>query len=132
MFNYSRNVRLNDTDPAGVIFFARVYDIAHEAFEALLIELENPIQNIIKSDVIYPLVNSNANYLGPIKLGDILKINVTTEKLSDSSFTLLFAFHVNNNCVSEVRTTQVAIKRSEWKKTVIEEKFRLNLEKLKS
>lgn len=133
MFSYKRNIRLNDCDPAGIVFFARVYDMAHEAFEAMLIEFQNPIQKIIfDSEIIYPLVESCAKYQKPLKLGNNIIIQVKLDSISENAFTLKFEFQLDSKIMCIVNTTQVSINKSNWQKTPIEENFRTNLESLNS
>ncbi|MDC1067934.1 thioesterase family protein [Candidatus Kapabacteria bacterium] len=133
MFSYKRPIRLNDTDPAGVIFFARVYDIAHEAFESLLESFEYPIAEIInKSEIIYPLVSSSAKYKAPLRLGDKIDVKLQLDSITNSSFTIEYIFIKNGESCTSVSTTHVSISKKSWEKVGIPEFFRKNLQSLQN
>lgn len=133
MFEYKRNIRLNDCDPAGVIFFARVYDIAHEAFEEMLLKADNSIDNIInRSETIYPLISSSADYSGPIRLGDKINVKVKLKDLTENSISLSYLFEKENKIFTIVNTSQVSINKSTWKKSPIPIDFKNKLENLLS
>lgn len=132
MFTYKRSVNLQDADPAGVVFFGKVYDFAQEAFEEMLKEIDFPINRIIyQSEIIFPIINSQAEYPIPIRLGHDLVINVMIGKLSDSSFTLVYEFFHGDSLVCRVKTIHVAVNRKKWEKDLIPGHLKHDLGKLK-
>ena len=132
MFTYKRSIHLQDADPAGVVFFGKVYDIAQEAFEKMIREFDFPINRIIyQSEIIFPIIHSQAEYPVPIRLGHDLVINVMIGKISDSSFTLVYEFFHNEIMVCRVKTIHVAINRKKWEKDLIPGHFKHDLGNLK-
>ena len=82
-FTYTRTVRFKDTDAAGVVYFANVLAMCHEACEESLassgINLKVFFSN---SSVTIPIVHASVDFLRPMFCGDQLLINLIT-KLKD-------------------------------------------------
>ena len=131
MIEYTRDIRLNDIDAAGVIFYGRAFDISQEAFEFMLKSIDWPIQKVIfHSGDIFPVVHTEADYLGAIRLGDTISVWTSLFAISNSSFTLLYEFKRDDKTLLRVKTVQVSIKKESWKKSPIPEDFRSRITQL--
>ncbi len=101
MWEYERLVRMRDTDATGALFFGAAFEIAVEAFEEWLyvrgIRLE-------KETFALPIVHAEATYLAPVKLGDLLQIQLKVKKMGITSFTTEASF--KQGCVT---ITHVAV-----------------------
>lgn len=87
MFSYQRILRLADTDSAGVVYFAALLSICHEAYEAGLAAVGLPLSHILVSpDAAIPIVHAEIDFLAPLVCGDTLLIQVTIAQLSQRSF----------------------------------------------
>jgi len=88
-FTYSRTVRFADTDAAGVVYFANVLSICHEAYEAALaaagIDLKSFFSNPTTA---FPIVHTSVDFRRPMSCGDRLAIHVTLRQQSEDSFEL--------------------------------------------
>ena len=86
-FTYSRTVRFKDTDAAGVVYFANVLAMCHEACEESLassgINLKVFFSN---SSVTIPIVHASVDFLRPMFCGDQLLINLITKQRSHNEF----------------------------------------------
>ena len=77
-----RKVRFGDCDSAGVIHFHNLLRWAHESWEESIDIYGIPHQDIFpdanshKNQIICPIVNCEANFLSPIKIGDLLSIKI--------------------------------------------------------
>lgn len=134
MYVHKTTLHLRDTDAAGVIYFANIFDLAHEAFEAFMDSVGMDIGLILRSTHFdLPVVRAEADYKCPIYPGDKLKINVLTERLGDTSFTLLYrVYNSNDDMAAEVRITHVMIDRKHGAKQVLTEELRLALGQLQA
>jgi acyl-CoA thioesterase FadM len=131
MIEYPRDIRLNDIDAAGVIFYGRAFDIAQEAFEFMLKRIDWPIEKVIfHSGDIFPVVHTEAEYLGAIRLGDTVSVFISLFAISNSSFTLLYQFKRDGETLLRVKTVQVSIKKETWKKSPIPQDFRSRITNL--
>jgi len=78
MFIYHRTVRFQDTDAAGVMYFANGLAIAHEAYEASLQATGIDQKAFFKGvPVAVPIVHASVDFLRPIAVGDRLEIHLT-------------------------------------------------------
>ncbi|MEZ6007447.1 MAG: thioesterase family protein [Planctomycetota bacterium] len=111
MFEVPQVIRLPFTDAAGVVFFARYFDLAHLAFEELFDHLGHPVPaELWRAEVGYPLVRSEAEYRRPLALGDRVAVQIEAERVGRTSFTLRHRFvHREHGEVAVVRLTHVAI-----------------------
>jgi len=84
-FTYSRIVHFQDTDAAGVVYFANVLNICHEAYEASLaatgINLRAFFQGI---PVPVPIVHAEVDFFQPLFCGDALAIHLIPKLPSGS------------------------------------------------
>lgn len=90
-FTHHRTVRFQDTDAAGVVYFANVLSICHEAYEASLaasgIDLKSFFNNPTAA---VPVVHASVDFLRPMFCGDELLILLTPQPLSENHFELTY------------------------------------------
>lgn len=112
-FEYTTTIRLHHTDAAGVLYFAQQFTIAHEAFEAWLVDRGIPIARMIYDAPFgLPVVHSEADYGVPLRLGDTVAVTVELVNVGDSSFTVRCALRgYDGESVGQVTTTHVAVDR---------------------
>ena len=103
-----RHVRFGDIDAAGVIHFYHLFRWAHESWEESLqsfgLNSINIFPGSINKDsephIALPIVNCKADFLRPIRLGDLLKVRIKPKKLDLQSFEVVIQFYRNNDLVA--------------------------------
>ncbi|MBE9166010.1 acyl-CoA thioesterase [Pleurocapsales cyanobacterium LEGE 06147] len=86
-FSHPRTVYLADTDAAGVVYFACVMNMCHEAYEESLAAARISLQQLIADSAIaIPIVHAEVSFFRPLFCGDKLLINLVAEQLSDNEF----------------------------------------------
>ena len=99
-----RKVRFGDCDSAGVIHFHNLLRWAHESWEESIDIYGIPHQDIFpdslfhKNQNIFPIVNCEATFLSPIKIGDLLTIKILPKKINNHLFkvnTFFFKDQIN-------------------------------------
>lgn len=121
-FHHRRTVRFGDTDPAGIVFFARVFEYAHEAFEDCLAAGDLPLQVMLaQADWAMPLVHAEADYRAPMRLGEALEVEVAIAARSETSLTLAFTVRgaVDGKIRATVRHVHVAVDRASFAKRAV-------------
>lgn len=129
MFTYKRKITFHDCDPAGILFFARIYEICHTAYENMIesFELEEDYWNNEKHVV--PIIKSEARYNKPLKYGDEVSVEVKVTSLRDSSFELNYnCKNKNGEVCSVVRTVHVFIDKNSWEKIKMPERIKAGLQ----
>ncbi|MCP2728389.1 acyl-CoA thioesterase [Limnofasciculus baicalensis] len=90
-FTYNRTIHFQDTDAAGVIYFANVLSMCHEAYEESLgiagINLKTFFSN---SSTAIPIVHTSADFFAPMFCGDKLSINLIPQQLSETKFEIVY------------------------------------------
>jgi acyl-CoA thioesterase FadM len=79
-------------DPAGVLFYGRVFELFHQAYAAFVehVGIDYATHFGIR-DYAVPIVHAEADCRAPIRPGERLAVEVVLERLGDSSITLSFA-----------------------------------------
>jgi 1,4-dihydroxy-2-naphthoyl-CoA hydrolase len=86
-FSHPRTVYLADTDAAGVVYFACVMNMCHEAYEESLAAANISLQQLIADSAIaIPIVHAEMDFFRPMFCGDKLLINLVAQQLSDNEF----------------------------------------------
>jgi 1,4-dihydroxy-2-naphthoyl-CoA hydrolase len=85
-------VRLHDTDAAGLLFFAHLFRYAHDAYESLMAAAGFPLQDLIRGGTALPIVHAQADYRTPMRQGDRIRIEMTLAEIRRRSFSLDYRF----------------------------------------
>src|SRR5436309_9478399 len=89
MLVYDRPIRFDEVDPAGIVFFARYANFAHEAIETFFAELDGGYPGlIVKRHIGLPIVHLEADFIAPLRYGDRLRIETSCLEIGTTSATL--------------------------------------------
>lgn len=109
-FTYNRTVRFPDTDAAGVVYFANVLSICHEAYEESLgisgINLKSFFSN---PSIAFPIVHANVNFFRPLFCGDRLLVNLTPQQLGVDKFEITYEIISDNVVAAKAVSRHVCI-----------------------
>ncbi|MGL5921903.1 acyl-CoA thioesterase [Chroococcidiopsis sp.] len=110
-FTYTRTIRFQDTDAAGVVYFASVLSICHEAYEESLAASGINIQAFFsKSSVAIPIVHASADFFRPMFCGDKVLIDLTPKYMGDDYFEVTYKMvDAGDREVAKVLTEHVCI-----------------------
>ncbi|WP_413199283.1 acyl-CoA thioesterase [Nostoc piscinale] len=109
-FIYNRTVRFADTDAAGVVYFANVLSICHEAYEASLNASGMNLKAFFtKPSVAFPIVHANVDFFRPMYCGDELNISLIPQKLSADKFEIAYEITIADVLVAKAITCHVCI-----------------------
>jgi len=127
-FIYTRTVHLADTDAAGVVYFARILAICHEAYEVYLAQVGVELQTWT-----IPIVRSSADFFLPLWWGDRLLVRLSLQERRDRSFELAYEIVRESDpqtlCV-KARTRHVCIDPKSRAKTALPSAIALALSAL--
>jgi 1,4-dihydroxy-2-naphthoyl-CoA hydrolase len=109
-FVYKRTVHFQDTDAAGVVYFANVLNICHEAYEESLeasgINLKTFFGN---SSVAFPIVHANVDFLRPMFCGDKLIVSLMPQKIGGERFEIAYEIKLAEVLAAKAITRHVCI-----------------------
>ena len=88
-FSYLRKIRFADTDPAGIVFYPRYFEMVNEAIEDWFAEIGISFSDLhLKQKFGVPLVHAEADFFRPGRLGEELELTLKVADVGRSSFTL--------------------------------------------
>ena len=103
-------IRLGHTDAARRLYFARQFDLVHEAYEDWLEQAGLPLRGLLEEGAFgVPIVRAESDYSGSLFAGDRVTISVTVEARSARSFTLSYVLRTADRQVGTARTVHVAV-----------------------
>lgn len=108
VFKTSVAVRFGDVDPAGIVYFPRIYEYLHEAFEDVWERHvgERYYRMILDERRGFPLVHSEVDFKHPLRFGDDVSVHITCTHLGRSSTGLRYRLYVGDKlCVEAKQTT---------------------------
>lgn len=112
-FIYTRTVRFQDTDAAGVVYFANVLAMCHEAYEASLAASGINLKVFFSNpDRAIPIVHASVDFYRPMFPGDRLTIQLTPKQVAGDEFEItyqIFSESVAEKSVAEALTKHVCI-----------------------
>ncbi len=130
MFTYKRKINFHDCDVAGILFFARIYELCHSAYEEMIstFDLDEDFWN--NNDYIMPIIRSEASYHRPLKYGQTVTVEIKVEQLKSSSFELNYECkNEKGEITDKVRTVHVCVSKKDWKKRTLPGKVLEGLKK---
>lgn len=82
----TRVVRFQDVDAAGIVFFARLFEYFHDAYVGALARGGVDLAaELARGAFGLPLAHAEADFLGPMRFGDPLRVAVLGARLGDTS-----------------------------------------------
>lgn len=90
-FDYLRRIYLNDTDAAGVVYFAKGLEICHQAYEESLAEQGISLKQMIQEGkTALPIVHAEIDFLRPLVCGDQIQISLVASLINQSEFAISY------------------------------------------
>ena len=131
-FDTQLQVRFGDVDPAGIVYFPKIYDYIHEAFEDLW-EVHvgaRYYQLLLEDRVGFPLVSSQVDFKRPLRFGDRPIVRVTCTKLGRSSIGLHYRFVIGDDVHVDARMTVVCVNLDGMQPISMPDRFRTRFQEI--
>jgi len=103
-------VRFGDVDHAGIVYYPRIFDYLHRAFEEFFADRAGiPYFRVIdERRVGFPSVHAEADFRGSLAYGDVARVTMEVERIGESSVTIRYRVRKEDggrDCVSASVTT---------------------------
>lgn len=130
MFIYKTQIRLHDTDAAGIIFFANQFKIVHDAYELLLEKFGFGFPQMLKGGKYFlPIVHAASDYKSPLYAGDKITVAIKVDHIGKTSFSFKYTIHnAKNKLVGTAKTVHVTINPKTKAKVTLPPRLRKSLE----
>lgn len=106
-FAYHFKVRLHDVDHAGVMFFARLFVHAHDAYEDFMASKGMAVGGLIAQGVRLPVVHAGADYLLPLRHDENVEVALEIGPPGLTSFVVNYEFHRGDELCARSQTVHV-------------------------
>lgn len=129
-FRYRFSLGLSSVDRAGVLFYPELFRHAHDAYEALMTDLGQPLSDWFEGDShALPVVHAEADYHRPLHHGVAVEVGVHVLSVGRSSFTVRAAFFSGaDQLCAEVTTVHVCVHRPSGIAAALPGEFRKRLQ----
>ncbi|MGB3263014.1 MAG: thioesterase family protein [Microcoleus sp.] len=112
-FTYNRTVRFQDTDAAGVVYFANVLAVCHEAYEESLAASGINLKAFFSNrEAALPVIHATVDFYRPMFAGDRLIIQLTPKQIAGDEFEIayqVFSGEVAGRSAAKALTKHVCI-----------------------
>lgn len=90
-FSRPHIVRFHEVDGANILYFTRMLEICHCAFEDWLVAYGLPLREIFETRPWkLPVVHAEVDFVSPMRLGDALEVQVDVARVGTGSITWAF------------------------------------------
>src|SRR5690242_13370475 len=80
-----RAIRFQDVDAAGIIFYARAFELCHDLYVEFLNEVGLPLHESLKGPLIAPIRHAESDYLRPLRFGDRVEVALVAARPGPAS-----------------------------------------------
>jgi 4-hydroxybenzoyl-CoA thioesterase len=110
-FVREKTVRFPDVDFARVVYYPRFFDYCHQVFEDFFdAELKVPYaQMLTERKLGYPSVHAAADFFEPLRFGDLVRIEMTTDAVGEKSITSRYKFFKGEQRCAELKIVTAVI-----------------------
>ena len=129
-YQTSIHVRFGHVDPAGIVYFPKIYDYIHEVFESLWEEHVNEryYQLLLERRIGFPLVHSEVNFMSPLLFGSHPEVHATCFRLGNSSLGMRYRFWLDGKECVDARMTTACVHTKTMKSMLFPDEFRPSFE----
>lgn len=126
-------VRFGHVDPAGIVYFPRIYDYVHDVFEELWEQHvgERYYRILCDEKIGFPLVHSEVDFRHPLRFGDRPLVRVTCFQLGRSSLGLRYLFKLDETVCVDARMTTVCVRLDGMESLEMPGRFRARFESIR-
>ena len=120
-----REVRFQDVDAAGIVFYARAFDFFHDAYVSFLRARGAPLEEAVRDrSWVAPLRHAEADYLRPLRFGDRIRVAIVNVALEETEYTVAYRIDVDGEPACAGRTRHVAVDPETFKRTRVPDPLR--------
>jgi len=121
MFTVKKRINFYDCDPAGILFYAKLFEINHSIYEELIDSFKLKTNYWINDDFVVPIIKTDGAYFKPLKAGDLISINLTVTFKKENSFELTYEWlNKTGELSAKARTVHVFVDKKKWTKIPIQ------------
>jgi 1,4-dihydroxy-2-naphthoyl-CoA hydrolase len=129
MFTAKKRINFYDCDPAGILFYAKLFEISHSVYEEMInsFNLKNNYWN--NEEFVAPIIKTDGAYFKPLRAGETVTIILTVTNRKENSFELTYEWiDKSGELAAKARTVHVFVDKKKWVKIPLYEEIVKGLE----
>ncbi len=129
-FTSTIHVRFGHVDPAGIVYYPRIYDYIHEVFESMWEEHVGQDYHdlLLNRRIGFPLAHSEVDFKAPLKFGSHPEVRATCIKLGNASLGMRYRIMLDGVLCVDARMTTVCVNTKTMKSIRFPDEFRASFE----
>lgn len=126
MFQKEVKIRFSDTDPAGILFYSKAFELIHGVYEDFVVESlgvswKEWFQN---TQWALPVVQAEARFFHPMVADQVYLITLELIQKTTSSFTLAYEIKKESHVFAKLKTSHVFIDQTTREKLPLPKEIR--------
>jgi YbgC/YbaW family acyl-CoA thioester hydrolase len=119
-------IRFADADPAGIAFYPRLFDHLHEAFEDFFdCCAGRPYAQIIAQERLgFPTAHVTAEFLKPLRHGEVIDVELTVANIGQTSFTCHYRILRDKEVCATAKLVTTVVSLDELRPLPVPDRFR--------
>lgn len=125
-FQYRTRLALADTDAAGVLFFARQFDLIHLAYETWMRQSGVGLDRMLtECDYFVSIVHAESDYCQPVRYAAEIVISLVVESIGVSSYVVAYMLHdAAGDLLGRAQTVHVCVDKLARTKRALPDELR--------
>lgn len=109
-FTYQRPIHFADTDSAGVVYFARLLSICHEAYEDYLTTKGVNLREFFNNNhTAIPIIHAEIDFFAPLFCGDIIVVDGKITAINNKVFQIDYSIKKETENIAQAMTKHICI-----------------------
>jgi 1,4-dihydroxy-2-naphthoyl-CoA hydrolase len=115
---YYRTIHFQETDAAGVVYFANVLSICHEAYEESLSATGIEVRAFFGAAAIaVPITHAQVDFFRPLYCGDRIQLHLTPMLKTEAQFEITYDLYTDTVLCAQALTRHTCIETTHRQKT---------------
>ena len=128
MVTSKKKINFYHCDPAGILFYARLFEICHSVYEEMISSFELEDNFWQNDDYVVPIVKCDAGFYKPVKPGEDVTIELVVKELRETTFVLSYSIKNDSDIeVASAKTVHIFVDKKKWKGKEIKDSLRIGL-----
>ncbi|OFZ31802.1 MAG: hypothetical protein A2622_03315 [Bdellovibrionales bacterium RIFCSPHIGHO2_01_FULL_40_29] len=128
IFKNRIQIKFHQADPAGIMYFAQIFTLAHDSFELFIQKAGFTWTEWFQENkYLIPIRHAESDFQRPFLAGQFYEIEVTVAHFSTSSFQMQYTFKKNDVIHAVVKMIHTCLDKSSFQKINLPEDIKTRL-----
>ncbi len=117
IFKNQIQIKFHQADPAGIMYFAQIFTLAHDTFELFIQKAGYSWAEWFKENkYVVPIRRAESDYQRPFQAGETYDIDVVVAQFSTSSFQMHYTFKHGSHVHAVVKMVHTCLDKKSFQK----------------